>query len=375
MKIRRFTKFRLIYSHNKDAARPGKSGLRPSKYVFFIMFQKVKRAFLFVLIVAVLIVPVPTTVSAFSFFDNLFGKKPEKQEQNSQTITLLRANLAPDLTGRGGGGINIVGDTALSPEAGPLGTSGDLVDETPSDQISIYVVRKGDSISQIAKMFSVSPNTIIWANDIKGGMISEGQTLVILPISGIQYSIKSGDTIKKIAAKYGADIDEVLKFNGIALETKLNIGDTIIIPDGEGAAIKGSQISGPTAPASRLRGTSGPSYDGYYLRPILGGYRSQGLHGYNGIDLAGVPSGVAVVASATGDVIISRQGGWNGGYGNYIVIQHGNGTQTLYSHLKSNVAEVGWHVVRGQVIGYVGATGRATGPHVHFEIRGAKNPF
>lgn len=344
------------------------------------MFQNVKHSFFIVLFFIVLafvllLISTPNTVSAFSFFDALFAKKPLKIEQNSQTVNLLRPNLSPDAGARGGGDITIVEESALLPDSGPLGTSGDLVDETPNDQISVYVVRKGDSISQIAKMFSVSPNTIIWANDIKGGVIVEGQTLVILPISGIQYTIKSGDTIKRIASRYGADIDEILKFNGIALETKLDVGETIIIPDGEGVAVKGSETPKSSAPTSRLRGTSGPSYDGYYLRPILGGYRSQGLHGYNGVDLAGVPSGSPVVASATGDVIISRQGGWNGGYGNYIVIQHENGTQTLYSHLKSNVAEAGWHVVRGQVIGYVGATGKVTGTHLHFEIRGAKNPF
>ena len=74
-------------------------------------------------------------------------------------------------------------------------------------------------------------------------------------------------------------------------------------------------------------------------------------------------------------MIISREGGWNGGYGNYIVIKHGNGTQTLYAHNSRNVVKEGQTVTRGQLIGYVGSTGKSTGSHVHFEIRGAKNPF
>ena len=142
----------------------------------------------------------------------------------------------------------------------------------------------------------------------------------------------------------------------------------------EGVVVKTITSSGSSRPTSRLRGAGGPSYEGYYIRPIYGGYKSQGLHGYNGVDLAG-PLGTPVVAAASGDVIISRQGGWNGGYGNYIVIQHDNGTQTLYGHLRSNVAEVGWHVTQGQLIGYLGNTGRSTGAHLHFEVRGAKNPL
>jgi murein DD-endopeptidase MepM/ murein hydrolase activator NlpD len=74
-------------------------------------------------------------------------------------------------------------------------------------------------------------------------------------------------------------------------------------------------------------------------------------------------------------VIISRPYGWNAGYGKYVVIKHPNGTQTLYSHLSSIIVNSGWHVIKGQVIGYVGSTGKSTGCHVHFEIRGARNPF
>ena len=116
-------------------------------------------------------------------------------------------------------------------------------------------------------------------------------------------------------------------------------------------------------------------YAGYYLRPIVGGVRSQGIHGYNGIDIA-AHVGTPILASASGDIIISKEGGWNGGYGNYVVIRHANGTQTLYSHNSRNAVGIGEHVVQGQVIAYVGATGRTTGPHVHFEIRGGpRNPF
>jgi murein DD-endopeptidase MepM/ murein hydrolase activator NlpD len=145
-------------------------------------------------------------------------------------------------------------------------------------------------------------------------------------------------------------------------------GQIIIVPDGE--------ISAPVGLAknSVIRGSGGPELAGYYFRPVIGGRKSQGLHGYNGIDLA-TYSGSAVLSAAEGRVIIARFGGYNGGYGNYVVIDHPNGTQTLYAHLKEVTVSYGQEVARGQVIGTVGSTGKSTGPHLHFEVRGAKNPF
>ncbi|MEK7135159.1 MAG: M23 family metallopeptidase, partial [Patescibacteria group bacterium] len=108
--------------------------------------------------------------------------------------------------------------------------------------------------------------------------------------------------------------------------------------------------------------------------PIRGGLKSQGIHGHNGVDLA-APVGTPIVASADGKVILSRTGGYNGGYGTYVVISHANGTQSLYAHMSANNVAVGEVVSQGQVIGAIGMTGKTTGPHIHFEIRGARNPF
>jgi len=263
--------------------------------------------------------------------------------------------------------------SALLPESGPSGTIAD-VDSEPlkkKEQISVYVVREGDSLSQIAKMFDVSVNTIVWANDIgNGAIIKEGQQLVILPVSGLEYTIRKGDTSAGIAKKYGGDSDEILEFNDIANASGLIAGDVIIIPGGKKAVVRYSARSSKKV----ARGTNVPSYNGYYIRPVGGGRRSQGIHGYNAVDLP-APHGTPIVASASGRVIISKNSGWNGGYGKYIVIEHDNGTQTLYSHNNGNIVKRGQSVVQGQVIGYIGSTGRSTGPHVHFEVRGAKNPF
>ncbi len=287
---------------------------------------------------------------------------------NSQTISLPDGLPSYYLLARGGGETLIIDDSVLAAEVTapnrPLSTSG------TSGQVSLYVVRPGDSLSQIAEMFSVSANTIIWANDLDraGELIAPGQVLVILPISGVQHTVVKGDTLAGIAKKYEGDLDDLVKWNGLDPDAPLALGAVVTIPDGVMAT------PAPSAGSKGVPAGSGPEYAGYYLRPIDGGVRTQGIHGYNGVDLA-TAAGSPIYAAAAGTVIVSKTGGWNGGYGNYIVIRHNNGTQTLYAHNQKNLVTTGERVAQGDVIGYIGSTGKSTGPHVHFEIRGAKNPF
>ena len=117
------------------------------------------------------------------------------------------------------------------------------------------------------------------------------------------------------------------------------------------------------------------------MRPIVGGRNARatranphGLHGFNGVDLAN-SCGLPVSAAAAGTIIIVRTSGWNGGYGKYIVVTHPNGVQTLYAHLSTIQTNVGEQVAQGTPIALIGSTGNSTGCHVHFEVRGAKNPF
>ena len=345
------------------------SELKHKKLAFFLS------VFLFLL--------VPFSVAnagILSFLGGLFDNSItyEKKYVNSQTATVLEAavNIDPNPS-KGGGDITIVGDSALLPELGPSGTLVDVEEGSHNNgQISVYVVREGDSISQIAKMFGVSTNTIVWANDIgSGDVIRAGQQLVILPVSGIEYTVRKGDTPTRIARKYKADVEDILDFNGITDETGLVVGEIIIIPGGK------KSVPAYRSTKKVVRGTNAPAYSGYYIRPITGGRNSrsttknpQGLHGYNAVDLAS-PTGTPIIASASGRVVVSKNSGWNGGYGKYIVIEHPNGTQTVYAHQSGVIVKRGQWVVQGQVIGYVGNTGRSTGPHIHFEVRGAKNPF
>ncbi|MEA2112697.1 MAG: M23 family metallopeptidase [Patescibacteria group bacterium] len=322
--------------------------------------------------------PFVVNAGVFSFVSDLLVGKEENirslNNYNSQNMALLKAvvsfNPNPSI---GGGGTTIDG-SALVSESGPTGTMANISERSNSDRIATYIVRKGDTLGQIADMFSVTVGTIFWSNDIKqGDLIKEGQVLSILPISGIKYTIKKGDTLASVVKKYQGDLKETQQYNALSDDYVLAVGDEIVIPGGEAPLPKVNK--GSTTYYNPIRGAGGPEYAGYYIRPISGGRISQGLHGYNAIDFAS-SFGTPILAAASGKVIISKDNGyWNGGYGNYIVIEHGNGTQTLYSHNSRNIVWAGYNVIQGQVIGYIGSTGRSTGPHVHFEVRGAKNPF
>lgn len=284
---------------------------------------------------------------------------------NSQTMELLAGYLNSNPTNIGGPSVSVVDDTVLSASSEDGGAFADP-GQSGTGAISTYTVREGDTLGEIAEMFGVSVNTILWANNLKSKNIRVGQELVILPISGVKHTVKSGDTLQSIAKKYKAVLEDILSYNSIPAGAKLALGDTIIIPDG---VISSEQSSSLAKNSSQINVASG-----YFIRPINGGRKSQGIHGYNGIDLA-APTGTPIMASASGMVVIARVSGYNGGYGLYVAIKHDNGTQTVYGHMSKVNVSVGERVDQGGVIGAVGNTGRSTGSHLHFEIRGARNPF
>ena len=335
----------------------------------------------FELILAVGIVFSPFLASA-SFFSTMSGffSTPGKEiivVNNSQNMALLQAatNIDPN-PAQGGADISVVDQNALEGEVSLTG--GNEIDTPTSDQISIYEVHAGDTLASISKMFNVSVNTIRWANDIKKGSVSEGDILTILPITGIKYSVKSGDSIASIAKKYKADVADITRFNNVDESGLLSVGTTIIIPDAEQEA---APVSVP-AKKKTIAGTVGNVgkvvtnllKSGFLQRPLKSGIKTQGIHGHNGIDI-GVSVGAEIFASADGKVLIAKGDGYNGGYGGYVVIQHTNGVQTLYAHLSGVNVSAGSQVTQGQIIGHSGNSGKSTGPHLHYEVRGAVNPF
>lgn len=342
-----------------------------------------KRSFLETLPVLFLIlVPLSVHAGVLSSIVNVVSNggsisyQQEPEFTNAEQVALLKAANHTDPNPAKGGGDILIEDGSLVAEA--IGESGNSVNSlTSNGEISVYIVREGDTLSQIAQMFDVSANTILWANDITDpSVIRPGSELVILPITGVRHIVKTGDTIATIAKKYDGNAEEIIAYNRLASATDISVGDTVVIPSGVVAAPALSQSSSGsrTSTASGSAVATGGGSAGF-TNPLPGGVRSQGIHGYNGVDLAGVAAGSPVLAAASGEVIVAKASGWNGGYGSYVVIKHKNGTQTLYAHLSSVAVGVGNTVSAGQKIGGVGNTGRSTGIHLHFEVRGAKNPF
>ncbi len=319
---------------------------------------------------------IPNRASAFWPFSSNADAAVSTFVPGSTTPALQASiNIDPNPNKGLGDTIQTTGGRALLASAGPSGTIADVAGAVQPDRISVYVVRSGDTLSEIADMFGVSVNTIIWANNLSGVRdMHPGDTLVILPVSGVERTVVKGDSLKSISKKYGADANEIAQYNGLDPAENLVVGSTLIIPGGEMAAPATAK-----SPARKINepylGGSGAVQNGYYDNPIPGAVITQGLHGWNAIDL-GAARGTPIHAAADGTVIISRSNGaWNGGYGNYVVVTHSNGSQTLYSHMTRAIVSAGQSVYSGQVIGYVGSTGQSTGPHLHFEVRGAANPF
>lgn len=270
------------------------------------------------------------------------------------------------------GGADILAQDGVLISTGPVGAD-ELAASQNSGEISVYTVREGDSLSMIAEMFDVTANTILWANDLASARaIQPGQTLIILPIAGVRHVVKSGDTIASIAKKYEGDADEIVAYNQLADATDITVGATVIIP---GGAMHTEPVKVAVTPTKSSANTNAAGTGSSALsHPAPGTVKSQGIHGYNAVDFAGA-IGTSIRAAAAGEVIVSKSAGWNGGYGNYIVVRHSNGSQTLYAHLSANHVGVGASVAKGEVIGAMGNTGKSTGPHLHFEVRGSRNPF
>ncbi len=242
-----------------------------------------------------------------------------------------------------------------------------------------YTVQSGDTVSGVAEKFNISVDTIRWQNNLASrDSIKEGQTLQILPVSGIAHKVQKGDTIGLIAKKYGLDSAQPIvdfPFNTFVNDEtfELAVGQIIIVPDGEMPDVSGNtQIARPKQ-ITPDAGTVVAS--GSFVWPTQGVITQRFYWYHPGIDIAN-PGAPNVLAADSGTVIAA---GWDPtGYGNKIMIDHHNGYVTLYGHLQKFYVVVGQNVARGNAIGQMGSTGRSTGTHLHFEIHqgGAHlNPF
>lgn len=276
---------------------------------------------------------------------------------------------------------NDAGDLVYKPTAiGQTDANGAIAQRTA---IVYYTVQSGDTVSSIAQRFGLTVNTILWANNLTArSLIQPGDSLTILPYSGVLYTVKSGDTVSRIAAKYDVEIDKILSCNDLA--SGLKAGQKIVVP---GAKKLVETTAAPKTTTSRtgldlLRNLvqSSPSANtgsGKMAWPTQGHRMSQYFSWrHPGVDIAN-KVGTPIYAADDGVVEIS-QSGWNGGYGLTIVINHGNGIKTRYGHASKLFVKVGDTVERGENIAAMGSTGRSTGSHLHFEVivKGGKyNPL
>lgn len=241
-----------------------------------------------------------------------------------------------------------------------------LVSDKVRDKIMNYTVSPGDTIKSIANKFGVSEDTLRWQNDLKGDKIKIGESLQILPVTGVSHKVQKGDTVYSIAKKYDSDPQAIVDFpfNTFANDEtfELAIGQVIIVPDGV--------MPSAAAPSPRIRritpdaGTVVAS--GQFVWPTSGRITQNFSWYHPGIDIANKEA-PRVLAADSGRVIVA---GWidNSGYGSRVVIDHGNGYITRYAHLAKIYVRMGQSVNRGNAIGQMGTTGRSTGTHLHFEI-------
>lgn len=243
------------------------------------------------------------------------------------------------------------------------------ISDKPRDKVITYTVEKGDTLSTIAKKFGISEETIRWANDLSGDGLSVGQELDILPVSGIAHKVVPGDTIYTIAKKYNTDAQKIVdfpfnEFAGNGEGFGLISGQILIVPDG----IKPSEQPFIKRQVYLAQGPI-PVSSGGFTFPVRGGI-SQFYSWYHpGLDIT-APYGTPIVASHNGTVTEIHTGTYDGGYGNNVYISNGNGIVSHYAHMSAVNVSPGQQVIGGStVIGWIGMTGRTTGPHVHFEIR------
>ena len=266
------------------------------------------------------------------------------------------------------------------------GYAPDTVVADGSDLIQRYKVKSGDTLVTIAHKFNVSMMTLWWANKLTSkDALHIGQSLRIPPVSGLVVTVKDTDTLDSLAVQYHVKAARVIELNGLDDPT-LVVGQTLVLPGAKGAPIptpkptpkpaarphsSSSSSGGSSRATGGGRSTShGPtSYNGGRFQwPVVGGnnYVSQYFHsGHGAVDIA-ADYGSPVVAAAGGRVFFA---GWKSNGGGWQVwISHGNGIYTTYNHMSSLSVGTGQSVSRGQRVGRIGASGNATGPHLHFEV-------
>ncbi len=229
-----------------------------------------------------------------------------------------------------------------------------------------YTVGPGDNVCSIADQFGISVDTILWNNgDLEDNpdYLALGDVLTVLPVSGVYHTVVKGDTLESIAAEYKANVQDIAAYEGNYLTepVTLSVGQKLIVPGGSKPyTVRHVVAWSGQLPAGARRGS------GVFGWPMSGFISQRYFDAHQAVDIA-APQGTPIKAADSGYVALVGRN--DTGYGRYVLIDHGNGFQTLYAHFSMIFVEVGQSVGKGQVIGQCGSTGKSTGPHVHFEIK------
>jgi murein DD-endopeptidase MepM/ murein hydrolase activator NlpD len=244
-----------------------------------------------------------------------------------------------------------------------------------------YTVERGDSVFGIATAHNIKPETLLWANydtlQDSPDSIRVGQKLNIPPTDGVYYKWQEGDTLDSIAKKFETTVDDILNWpgNNIDLTDPDIKPDTyVMVPGGHREFVQWliPSVARGRSGTATLGGAAcggGPVGSSAFIWPTANHFLSGNDYwsGHLGIDIA-AGEGAQVWAADAGVVTIA-QGGWNGGYGNVVMIDHGNGWLTVYGHLSQINVVPCQGVYAGQLIGLAGNTGNSFGAHLHFETR------
>jgi len=246
------------------------------------------------------------------------------------------------------------------------------------NRIIEHAIEEGETLDSIASRYDISIDTIKWENDLKNDTIKPGDRLRILPITGVGHKVKSGESIYSIAKKYSVDAQAIANFPFNEFEDLdtfgLEVGQIVYVP---GGAIKQAVPTrrGPGLAPRSVNVVAGRAGNGNFIWPTTGSISQYPVYYHMAADISN-RSLPGIIASDSGTVSYTGCLAW--GYGCHVIIDHGNGFQTLYAHMSSIGVEPGQSVSQGQSIGRMGSTGRSTGPHLHFEVRKAgvlQNPL
>jgi murein DD-endopeptidase MepM/ murein hydrolase activator NlpD len=230
------------------------------------------------------------------------------------------------------------------------------------DTIVTHAVVSGETLQTIAKTYNVSVDSMRYVNNLGSqDTIAPGQNLTILPISGVLENVTKGETVQSIADKWKVPVQAIVDVNWLDEPYTVNAGQKLVIP--------GADIPTPTpTPVKTAVGSSVPAGtgSGMFIWPVPGEVTQNFSYYHNGIDIGNRGANAPIVAAATGNVTFA--GWWDGGGGNSVWIDHGNGYITMYAHMSKILVGVGQQVTQGTQIGITGETGRAFGIHLHFMV-------